>query len=177
MSDEAKRKAQREYMKNRYHEDPEHRERVKSRVKKWQQENRERLRVQAKERYRVRRANLPADEWAAMRANAAARTRKWQAKNKKHVYDYATERKKTALNRVLAEKAARGCLRCGERDPRCLDFHHRDHTSKVAEVSRLIGHKPATLDAEIAKCDVICANCHRKEHDGNRANFRRSTHA
>lgn len=61
-------------------------------------------------------------------------------------------------------KAGRGCLHCGERDGQCLDFHHRDPESKVAEVSKLarMGIGPALIEAE--KCDVLCANCHAKHH-------------
>lgn len=55
---------------------------------------------------------------------------------------------------------ARGCLDCGERDPVVLDFDHRG--DKVACVSKLANLcRRETLDAEIAKCDVRCANCHR----------------
>lgn len=54
------------------------------------------------------------------------------------------------------------CSSCGESDPRVLEFHHEGN--KEAEVSRLMG-RGASLDplrAEIAKCVVLCANCHRK---------------
>jgi hypothetical protein len=54
------------------------------------------------------------------------------------------------------------CSNCGEADPRVLEFHHEGE--KENEVSRLIG-RGASLDAlkaEIAKCIVLCANCHRK---------------
>jgi hypothetical protein len=54
------------------------------------------------------------------------------------------------------------CSICGESDPRVLEFHHEG--DKDAEVSRLMG-RGASLDslkAEIAKCVVLCANCHRR---------------
>ena len=53
------------------------------------------------------------------------------------------------------------CADCGERDPVVLEFDHlRDKTFDIG--SKLI-HKawPAVL-AEIAKCEVVCANCHRR---------------
>jgi uncharacterized membrane protein len=52
------------------------------------------------------------------------------------------------------------CIDCGERDPVVLDFDHRD--AKRANVSLLARRSGvARLEAEIARCDVRCANCHR----------------
>ena len=68
-------------------------------------------------------------------------------------------------NRVLllAYLASHPCVDCGETDPLVLDFDHRDPSLKRSEVGRLAIHKPwAIVLAEIAKCDVRCANCHRK---------------
>lgn len=54
--------------------------------------------------------------------------------------------------------------RCGESDPRCLEFHHVG--KKRYKISYLLtsGHSLAYLQEEIAKCVVLCTNCHRKEH-------------
>jgi hypothetical protein len=54
------------------------------------------------------------------------------------------------------------CISCGEADPRVLEFHHRH--GKDRSVSELVaaGYSLATIQAEIDKCDVLCANCHRK---------------
>jgi hypothetical protein len=62
-------------------------------------------------------------------------------------------------------KRKRGCQSCGETDPACLDFHHPDEESKEMAVTDLItyGHGRKRLREEMAKCDVLCANCHRKE--------------
>ncbi len=56
------------------------------------------------------------------------------------------------------------CVDCGEADVRCLDFDHRDSATKSAEVSVLLGqgHAWSRIRAEMAKCDVRCANCHRR---------------
>ena len=47
---------------------------------------------------------------------------------------------------------------------RCLEFDHRDRTTKIAAVSQLIARQFSwdKIMAEIDKCDVRCANCHRK---------------
>jgi hypothetical protein len=55
------------------------------------------------------------------------------------------------------------CADCGESDIIVLDFDHRDPSAKSHNVILLAMHKPWNrVLLEIAKCDVRCANCHRK---------------
>jgi len=58
------------------------------------------------------------------------------------------------------------CGRCGEDHPACIQFHHTDPTTKERSVADAIsrGWGRARILAEIRKCEVICANCHVKEH-------------
>lgn len=58
------------------------------------------------------------------------------------------------------------CTRCLESNPVCLDFHHLDPKTKRSEVTKMVNESRNRNDifAEIAKCIVLCANCHRKEH-------------
>jgi hypothetical protein len=55
------------------------------------------------------------------------------------------------------------CVDCGESDPVVLDFDHVTG-EKRAEVSTLArgGHRLKTVKAEMAKCEIRCANCHRR---------------
>lgn len=56
---------------------------------------------------------------------------------------------------------ANRCRDCGEGDPVVLDFDHR--ADKRGNVSSMADWaSPRTLRDEIAKCDVRCANCHRR---------------
>lgn len=66
----------------------------------------------------------------------------------------------------LAEyKTTRGCRLCGEDDARCLDFHHRNPSRKSFYISTSApGVSRVRRMAELKKCDVVCANCHRKLH-------------
>jgi hypothetical protein len=63
------------------------------------------------------------------------------------------------LEAVLARS---GCIDCGTRDTLVLEFDHVG--PKRASVSKLAwnGCSLATIDAEIAQCEVRCANCHRR---------------
>lgn len=56
------------------------------------------------------------------------------------------------------------CVDCGERDVRCLELDHRVDSGKLTEVGRLLGNAVSwsRILAEIDKCDVRCANCHRR---------------
>lgn len=65
---------------------------------------------------------------------------------------------------LLAYLLDHPCVDCGDGDPVVLDFDHRDPSTKRNEVARLAATKswPQVL-AEIAKCDVRCANCHRRK--------------
>lgn len=59
-----------------------------------------------------------------------------------------------------------GCRLCGESAPSVLDFHHIDGTKNKMAVNEMVpsGCSKADIRAEITKCDLVCANCHRKEH-------------
>ena len=71
-----------------------------------------------------------------------------------------------AKKRYLAcIKTTRGCERCGlkGKPSRVYDFHHRDPSTKTVPMHRLphdVGWD--RIDTEVAKCDVLCANCHRE---------------
>jgi hypothetical protein len=66
--------------------------------------------------------------------------------------------------RLLLESYKTGpCCDCGHTFPlEAMDFDHLDPETKIDKVSSLVyrGSKPLLL-AEIAKCELVCANCHR----------------
>ena len=63
---------------------------------------------------------------------------------------------------IILDCKAGGCVDCGESDPRCLDFDHV-RGKKLRSVSLMkTGYSVKVLREEIAKCEVRCANCHRK---------------
>jgi len=73
---------------------------------------------------------------------------------------------------VWQQKKGRTCSECGEERWQCLDFHHRDQSDKKESISDMArgGYSLETLLREIEKCDLTCANCHRRHHKGNRWN-------
>jgi hypothetical protein len=55
------------------------------------------------------------------------------------------------------------CADCGGRFSPCsMDFDLRDPREKISGVPALIGRAgDGRILAEVAKCDIVCANCHR----------------
>lgn len=56
------------------------------------------------------------------------------------------------------------CKKCPEADVFALEYDHRDGEVKVASIRTMVGagYCWKTIESEIAKCDLLCANCHRK---------------
>lgn len=61
------------------------------------------------------------------------------------------------------------CERCGWNEhPAGLQFHHRDPSQKEFTITTAVMGSPKkypwkVIEAEIAKCDLLCANCHFME--------------
>lgn len=61
-------------------------------------------------------------------------------------------------------KTSHPCIDCAESDPIVLEFDHRDSNTKENDICRMVAAKFswAAIVREIEKCDVRCANCHRR---------------
>jgi len=60
----------------------------------------------------------------------------------------------------------RKCQDCGVASEHPIyDLHHRDPSEKDFSIGALIRKKWAALEPEVAKCDLLCSNCHRVRHD------------
>ena len=88
--------------------------------------------------------------------------------------EYRIKNKETNSNRrrqnrlfVWQYKQSRSCSICGESHPACLDFHHTNSDKKEIGIARMFGSTIERIMGEIAKCDLLCSNCHRKLHNHN----------
>lgn len=67
------------------------------------------------------------------------------------------------LARLLEYLRAHPCVDCGEMDIRVLEFDHVDPAVKEMSVAAMLGRRSwASIMAEIDRCVVRCANCHRR---------------
>jgi 5-methylcytosine-specific restriction endonuclease McrA len=66
---------------------------------------------------------------------------------------------------VLEYLKTHHCDECGEDRPECLDFHHTNRITKLDRVSKLVHNTRSlkVIQAEMDKCVILCANCHRVE--------------
>ena len=93
--------------------------------------------------------------------------KKWRDKNRSRVRSIQIQKRqdkrKWFYDEVLSKSS---CLECGESHPGCMDFHHRDPKTKSYNISDMIQKRFSNIKilAELVKCDVLCANCHRKLH-------------
>jgi len=101
-----------------------------------------------------------ADEWASLEAHS----KEISPKRDRSSYDKLQNRNNALDRRALTDAAKDvSCVDCGVKyPPYVMDFDHV-RGEKIKDVSDMIQkHTPMSeLHAEIAKCEVVCANCHR----------------
>lgn len=91
--------------------------------------------------------------------------RNWYRQNAKRKIAWQKRRRDELRAWFKELKATLKCERCAEAVTDCLQFHHVDPSTKGFDISVGVRgcSKQRILD-EIAKCIVLCANCHLKLH-------------
>lgn len=91
---------------------------------------------------------------------------RWHYKHRNWNAERSLQRRKELRRWVREQKEATGCQHCGITDPRVLVFHHRDSAEKKLALVDMVtyGYGKDRLRTEMEKCDVLCANCHRRKH-------------
>lgn len=96
------------------------------------------------------------------------RGKSYYRKNRERQLFLSNQRRKKYV--ILKKKLVyslknRPCKDCGQRFPHyVMDFDHRDETTKIGNIAHLVSqnyYSKTKLLAEINKCDIVCANCHR----------------
>ena len=85
---------------------------------------------------------------------------KYKAKARIHNQRYIQEGRMF----VRGLKMSNSCVECFESHPDVLEFDHVEPSTKNTDVSYMAQHAYSlkTIEEEIAKCILLCANCHRK---------------
>ena len=77
----------------------------------------------------------------------------------------ATKRRQNMKLRAVAHKGG-ACSKCGyKRCVAALEFHHREPEQKSFSIAVGSMWKWEILEAEVEKCDLLGANCHRAASD------------
>lgn len=96
-------------------------------------------------------------------------------KDRGRTYETQARHRERNFDRMIEYLGRHPCSDCGESDPRVLDFDHLPMQAKRFEISRAVNASTrswAAILREIAKCEVVCANCHRRR-TAQRGRFRK----
>lgn len=87
-----------------------------------------------------------------------------KAKNNATSIAYNRGVRTTHRHQLYEYLLAHPCVDCGEADPIVLEFDHLDPSEKLFDVARACrnGYRWDKVLAEIKKCVVRCANCHKR---------------
>ena len=100
--------------------------------------------------------NMPHKRIQARRASS----RKHYASNKEQ-YQIRNQRRKVEARDLIDRLKDQPCMDCWERYPSfVMQFDHRDPATKLFNVGSMLSESQERIATEVAKCDVICANCH-----------------
>ena len=72
-------------------------------------------------------------------------------------------RKIDAMKEKIRKQFGENCSKCGDwLYPKEMEFHHRERSEKVGNVSDIIRFtSEEKVFEEVKKCDIVCRNCHR----------------
>lgn len=85
-------------------------------------------------------------------------------KHKKSYFARAKRRDKK-IDEIIVERKSVPCMDCGVKyPPYVMDFDHRNPKEKFLNICQMRKRRMAIkkILEEMAKCDVVCANCHRE---------------
>jgi len=83
-------------------------------------------------------------------------------KNKQYYIDKAKSWRAECRDKINELKSV-PCTDCGKTFPSyVMDFDHMGIEEKICNISQMVGVKGMeSILSEIAKCEIVCANCHR----------------
>jgi hypothetical protein len=85
------------------------------------------------------------------------------------INDYVKARRAKRIRWLNWIKLKFGCAICHYREhPAALDFDHIDPATKQFPITQSPTRNLHSIFAEIRKCRILCANCHRVETEAKR---------
>lgn len=79
--------------------------------------------------------------------------------------EQVNKRRKEIKEKCVEYKGGK-CKVCGyNKCMAALEFHHKDPSVKEYGINNSLTLSMSKLIPELDKCDLLCANCHREEHE------------
>lgn len=76
----------------------------------------------------------------------------------------AVDRRRKKVKQQAVDLLGGKCENCGYNTYLgALEFHHKDPTQKDFAINSSLSWK--RIETEVMKCMLLCANCHREEHE------------
>ncbi len=97
-------------------------------------------------------------------------------KYREDLYEAQKKHRVKVREKLFEYLSTKKCFDCGEGDPIVLEFDHAKPKNKFKSVSKMLsGHWSwLSLTKEIAKCEIRCANCHRRKTYKEQKSFGRT---
>ena len=102
----------------------------------------------------------------------ASKSKEWYERQKQNNPEKLKQRHAYAAKRRQENKSfyvkqfGSVCANCNQEFPDCVfEFHHTNHLEKELEPSHMFHLRKEVIENELSKCIMLCANCHRIEHD------------
>lgn len=86
-------------------------------------------------------------------------------KDKAAAAENAQKYRQANMERLRNYLMSHPCVDCGEQDIVVLEFDHLPDFEKKFEIGRAVTSTTRSwslIETEIAKCEVVCCNCHRR---------------
>lgn len=102
------------------------------------------------------------------KAAAKERNKKWREANREYVIQKQREDKRQRKLEAI-EYLGGKCQKCEKMwHPSQYEFHHTNPDEKDRDPSKMLQLSKIKLFAELDKCQLLCANCHRYIHYGDK---------
>jgi hypothetical protein len=113
---------------------------------------------------------MPYKDPAIRKEKQAQYSKAHYERNKQNIIKKINAKKKVHRTWFNNYKSTLKCIQCGYDHPAALDFHHVERKKNNKKVNELVsdGHTKKRILEEIAKCVVLCSNCHRVHHHEER---------
>ena len=159
-------------------------EKRKETQRKWRERNKEKLRKYYRDRYGAKYKRKWRDDKPGQREQERIKRKEYYERNREEELRKARiymkewhkknkdKRQAYSKNKYIKDRQwfdefrlAQKCAVCGFNDPDCLDFHHvNQNGTREKPISSMLCYSKKKIMMEMAKCIILCANCHRKEH-------------